>query len=354
MVSDDQTLRFGGRIQTDFHWSTTQGGEWLIRRARMLATGYAFPHFRYMLSARFDRGEAELDQAFVESRHLPYVRVRAGQFKEPFSQSRLLSSLQLDLMERPMVVNALTPTSDIGLMAFGDVLGGSLEYAVGVFNGRPFNQPENNRAKDVVGRLVARPFAHRKAAASHLYVAISGASGLRNDSLDLVSFETHRGTAFYPHASVLQHDGRLTRLGADLEWLWSRYTLRAEWLRGQWSDVRHTQTNGQLEVAGFYITAGLMLTDDEKPRTTLLYPQHEFHPMQGEWGAWEVVLRYEQMTITNPLAERFTARDPYRTSAWTAGLNGYLTEHIKWSLVSQWATWTAQEHSVLTRIQVAF
>ena len=91
-----------------------------------------------------------------------------------------------------------------------------------------------------------------------------------------------------------------------------------------------------------------------KSLVTRFFHLREFDPQKGEWGAWEIVARYEQISILNPLVEAPSVRARYYARAWTAVLNGYLTEHIKWSLLLQWTTWAETERAILTRIQVVF
>ena len=70
----------------------------------------------------------------------------------------------IDLINRPAVVDALAPGRDIGAAGrdVGAVLFGAVsiaEYAVGFVNGSGINKPDEDGRKDLCGRLVLRPLA---------------------------------------------------------------------------------------------------------------------------------------------------------------------------------------------------
>ncbi len=111
-IGTDDLLKFKGYAQADFYLPGRESpalSEFAIRRARLAVTGYFQRNFRYMLYGRFDGGSAELNEAFVESRHLPYAKIRIGQFRVPFSLSNLTSSSRLDLINRPLVIDQFSP-----------------------------------------------------------------------------------------------------------------------------------------------------------------------------------------------------------------------------------------------------
>ena len=106
-VGADDVLKFKGYVQFDAYFPIGKSpgiSEFLIRRARFAATGFFQKKFRYMLYARFDKGKPELYEAFLEARHIPFAKIRAGQFKVPFSLSNLQSSSQSDFIGRPFFI----------------------------------------------------------------------------------------------------------------------------------------------------------------------------------------------------------------------------------------------------------
>ncbi|WP_157752698.1 porin [Chitinophaga sp. MD30] len=106
-IGTGDVLKFKSYVQFDGYFpshSSPGFSEFLIRRARFAATGFFHQQFRYMLYGRYDKGKVELNEAFIEARHLSFARLRAGQFKVPFSLSNLKSSSQLDLVSRSFIV----------------------------------------------------------------------------------------------------------------------------------------------------------------------------------------------------------------------------------------------------------
>jgi len=100
-------------------------------------------------------------------------------------------------------------------------------------------------------------------------------------------------------------------------------------------------------------------------------PRHPFNPVNGNWGAWQLVARYSQLDVdpaTFPLFSdsQTSAR---RAHEWSAGLNWYLNRNIKVSTSFSRTTFdggggqgssapaivTRQAENVLfTRVQLAF
>ena len=64
----------------------------------------------------------------------PALNVRVGRFREPVGLEQLQSDAVAFFNERSLV-SQLLPGRDLGIQVWGDVLGGRLSYAVGVFNG---------------------------------------------------------------------------------------------------------------------------------------------------------------------------------------------------------------------------
>lgn len=193
-VGPDDVLKFKGYAQFDGYFPIDNSpgvSEFLMRRVRLAATGYFQKKFRYMLYASFDKGKAELREAFLEARHLSFASFRAGQFKVPFSLSNLHSSSQLDFIGRSFIVENFSPSYDIGAMLFGNDKLKHIDYAIGLFNGQGANKRENNNDKLFISRLVIAPFISSKfGAVSKLYFGGSFASGRQKKDFAQLSYTT--------------------------------------------------------------------------------------------------------------------------------------------------------------------
>ncbi|MCB9641600.1 MAG: hypothetical protein H6728_00785 [Myxococcales bacterium] len=136
------SLFFRGVLQTRLTWlrdpRPSQQNDTLgvfIRRARLNFHGTAFTKaLRYRIQVSFDRGlsglkDLYLDYTFVE----PWLRVRVGQFKRPFSRQFLTSGRRLELVGRSILHDFFWIDRDIGAMLHGR--GRYFDWSIGVFNG---------------------------------------------------------------------------------------------------------------------------------------------------------------------------------------------------------------------------
>lgn len=133
-----------------------------LRRARLSLSGDIVKNLKFKISADLVKSPALLD-AQVEFAPVKAAGLRIGQFLVPFSMNNVTSVADIDMVNRPAVVEALAPGRDNGASGrdVGAVLFGShsvLEYALGFVNGAGINKADTNSHKDFSGRVVLRPF----------------------------------------------------------------------------------------------------------------------------------------------------------------------------------------------------
>ncbi len=222
-VGKDDKLRIGGSGQLDgrfFPEDEDGDSHFLVRRARLFATGVLEEKWGYMVMGRWDQQTPNLHFAWLESQHLPYARFRVGLFKEPFSMEGLHSDQYWDFVERSLGVANFLQLEDIGAMLYGKFGENRIEYGVGVFNGRG-RSTENNPDKEYVGRLVVAPCRGWAALFNDLYVGVSASASGQEEVLGGGGFQTGAGTRFWRWSSgpdAVVDDDRVRR-GADLEWV---------------------------------------------------------------------------------------------------------------------------------------
>ncbi|EFK05646.1 conserved domain protein [delta proteobacterium NaphS2] len=85
-------LRVGGLLQVDYRYFNYEGNadpdnnKFDIRRSRLLLAGRLYERFSYKFQYEFQgAGSRKLLDAYGNALVLPYLQLRAGQFKEPFS-----------------------------------------------------------------------------------------------------------------------------------------------------------------------------------------------------------------------------------------------------------------------------
>ena len=94
-----------------------------------------FDHFYYFFQYEFQgAGSRRLLDAYVDTRILPYLSMRVGQFKTPFGFEQYSADKNIPFAERSMGF-LLTPLRDVGFMAHGSFWGRRVNYGLGLFNG---------------------------------------------------------------------------------------------------------------------------------------------------------------------------------------------------------------------------
>jgi phosphate-selective porin len=103
-------------------------------RSRFGITGELFGRVEFQ--AEHDMtGDGVWRDLYAEYRVSRALRMRAGQFKAPFSREQLTSIYNLDFAVRSAVVNDLVPLREVGVMAHGVVADRAVRYETGFFDG---------------------------------------------------------------------------------------------------------------------------------------------------------------------------------------------------------------------------
>jgi phosphate-selective porin len=132
-----------------------------LRRARASLTGDLVKNLKFKLMVELVRSPALLE-AFVEFEPSKTIGLRFGEFKVPFSFENVASDSDLDMVNRPAVVEALVPGRDNGSTGrdIGAVFYGTasvVDYTFGLFNGSGINKADTDSHKDWAGRVVVHP-----------------------------------------------------------------------------------------------------------------------------------------------------------------------------------------------------
>lgn len=120
----------------------------------------------------YDAVKSELHEYYGEYAFSPALKLRIGQYKQPFTlesvmSPTILNNISYDPSVLYMAGIATDPCQgnhvgrDAGIMFTGDLVNYKtwklLNYSIGVFNGTGMNQKENNTQKDVIGMLNVTP-----------------------------------------------------------------------------------------------------------------------------------------------------------------------------------------------------
>ena len=327
-------LRIRGNLHVDarFYQSENRGAPHSvdIRRGRIDLDGRIHDWVTFRLQPEF-AGRPYLRNAWLDAELYPWLHVRLGQMKVPFSSSWLTRDNNVNFVERGSST-PVYPFFDRGALLWGDLLKGEVVYNVGVFTGAGIDvdatSGDLDDHKDVAARLFLTPFLSTGVEALRcLHVAAEGTWGRM--SVPTSRFETgglrsaNYETAIWRWRTeqVLGTDGRVTdrlsaeiesryRLGGELHYVLGPLALSAEYLYHRYEDItlyhdlyvgssrrvheRLTETSGTIR--SLSVWASLYLTGESKELTN--WGWKTARPIrsvgEGGAGAWEILARYSR------------------------------------------------------------
>jgi len=313
-VSTKVPVRISGYAQMRGTTAQDETDSFVVRRARLTVSGDVAPRWDYKFQAEFGNTARRVVESvdFANSRtrttsvQRPLLldaqanyalgkpgRLSIGQFKVPFSYENLVSSTDLDTINRAQVVERLVPGRDIGSQGrdIGLQLSGTrdrLDYALGMFNGAGIDTSDDNDQKDVAARLVFHP----------------------DPVLAL-------GVSWYDGRSGLNRATR-DRRGGEVVYRDGPWTLRGEYAAGK---------DGSTRKVGWYAHGG-----------------YRFDPK------WEGIARFDGFD-----PDRDAAGD--RTDVLTLGVNRFASEAVKLQLNYERKNEQGPEihnNALLAQLQVKF
>jgi len=160
-VTSSRGFQLSGYTQFLYNYWDKGVDSFSIPRARLSLSGNLLKNVRFKIQVDAVKNPALMD-AQVDVQFRPYLGLRIGQYYVPFSLENNTSDSDLDTILRSQVVNALSPSRDIGSQGrdIGAMFIGRYsiaEYYLGVFNGAGINKLDTNKAKDVAARLILHP-----------------------------------------------------------------------------------------------------------------------------------------------------------------------------------------------------
>jgi phosphate-selective porin OprO/OprP len=326
----------------------TSPNTWYIRQARPELSGFIYKDFDFRVQMDFPTGPAATDgtlqDCYAGWRYFPEFSLRVGQFKEPFGQEQTTPDRFLDFNERSEG-DRFTPSRDIGIEAYGTLGGGVMTYELGWFNGSGRAVLDTNNGKEGAGRVRVQPFALSEDTSLFKYLRLGVAGTLSsNQNAPATAFNSNSSylninylTTNAPATTVL--DGTRARWGGEFTWNYGPLGLRGEaWRRVDEVDTA-TLVNKKIRTTAWTGEATWLITGDWKPIEGRVTPIHPFDPRKGTWGAFELAVRVDRVSISD---EIFTlgianaAGNADTVTGYSFGLNWYLTRNIRISPNLYW------------------
>jgi phosphate-selective porin OprO/OprP len=370
-ASGDYRLQLRGYVQFDGRFFPSDEGRlavdnFLLRRVRPIFAGTVGRHFEFQIMPDFGMGTSVLQDAWLDVNYSPKARVRVGKFKSPVGLERLQSATALAFVERAYPT-ALVPNRDVGVMLHGDLAGGVVAYAAGVFNGAPDGGSVDldlADGKDVAGRLFLSPFKRGTSPLKNLGFGIAGTTGEQSGALP--AYRSGGQVGLLTILAGITADGTRNRFSPQLSFYSGRFGLMAEYAWSEsWVKKASTGTRARFSGEAWQTTATLTLTG-EPASNSGVRPREAFEPGQGKWGALELAARVNGIDIgTEAFSEGIVdpAKSARKAFAWALGLNWYLSRNVKQVVNFERTTFTGgaeggedrpAENAFFIRTQVSF
>lgn len=289
-------------------------------------------------------------EALVTANFDPRIKATAGRFKVPFGLETLQSDAATCMITRGLP-SALCPSRDVGLQVGGDLWGGALSYAVGIFNGPvdgASNSTDTNDGKDAFARVYTTPFkSSDQVFLQGLSLGIAGSYGYENDvtnalgtsvtTTNLPSYRTVGGNTFFsyaaptgtPIATTARADGERLRFTPQIYWSIASFDMLAEYVATTQHIAMSTTADDDITNTAWQVAVGYVITG-EKASFKGVTPGTS---VGGDgWGAWQLVARYGVLEIDDKAFDNgYASRTASASSATNVGVgvNWYLNRNIK-------------------------
>ena len=377
---DSFKLKIRGLVQADARVFTGNSKDlsgttdnFLVRRARPIFEGTVGKNFNFYIMpdlAVNASNTAQLVDAYADFNVYPWLKFRGGKFKAPLGLERLQSDAVANFIETGLPSN-LVPNRDVGFQVFGDVLGDSVNYAVGIFDGgadlASVDTADNNNDKDIIGRVFALPFKNGGPEFfKGLGVGLAGSYG-HNEGSTIPTYRSPGQASVFTYANT-SADGPHVRVSPQFYFYKGSWGLLGEYVSSSQelyraANIKETLTNTAWQLSTNYVLTG------EVASYKGITPRTVFDPSKGTWGAFELVGRYGALDIDNSAFDRGFANLNTQISkeeAWAAGLNWYPHKNIRLSVdyeqthFSRGAGGTGNsenrptENLIFTRFQLAY
>ncbi|WP_456450553.1 OprO/OprP family phosphate-selective porin [Hydrogenimonas sp.] len=230
--------------------------------------------------------------------HYGYLRI--GKMKEPDSMSRMMGLVFEQVMERPMHVDAFTPTRNIGVTLSDVLFHDRMTWRMGVFNdwldrGRPDFSDNNTQ---YIGRVTA--VAYEKLAEQKLLHL-----GLSTRYTDVKEpYVRYKVGPEFSYSPPWLDTGEIAADSAQMA------NLEISWLQGPWwIDTEYTHQSvdstrhGRLDFAGWHATVNWFVTGEHRGYDYIRGIVKRVRPdepvTKGGWGAVELLARYSWLDLND-------------------------------------------------------
>lgn len=338
----DFRLQIGALLHLDGRFALDDVAEsvndtFIVRRLRPYLRGRIARRFEFFFNPDFGLGTLVVQDAYVDTIFSPAFRLRIGKAKSPFGFERLHVVGNLLFVERAMPTS-IAPNRDVGIQILGETFRGRLCYLGGVVNGVPDGMSadiDTGDGKDVVGRVVVKPFAPEpKSPLQQLMLGFSVSAGPQSGALALPTYRTVSLQQTYFSYGGATADGVHTRYSPQLAYFYKAFGGWVEYARSELT-VRKGEVVEDVAHDAWQVAGSIMLTGEQpSDGTTAVRPRANFDFGQGHYGALQIAARYHALTVEDRAftADLAAAGSSRKANAWTVAANWYLTPNVRYVL----------------------
>ena len=239
-------IKFSGYVMSQYQYNdqdSKESNSFNIRMVRMALEGRLMKDFYWKVQLQANGNTSDLGSsprmvdAFAEWQKYEAFKIKAGQFKRPFTFENPMHPITQGFMGYSQNVNKLAGFSDrtgehasngrdIGVQIQGDLIKNAagrnlLHYQVGVFNGQGTNQKDVDQRKDVIGGIWVSPV-----------------KGLRIGAFGWTGSSARKGTwdvTDANHNVVKNEDGSVKTKSGVRSLSKNRYAFSAEYAANDWT-----------------------------------------------------------------------------------------------------------------------
>lgn len=276
-----------------------------------------------------DGSSTLLRDAWVNIHRGDALQIKAGQFREPFSQEEYRGSEHQDFVERS-ALNAMAPGRTPGAMIHGQLFHGAFSYAAGAFNGKGVQRLNTTNTPETIVNLRATPWKNSSVAVlKGLTFGGAYAQGRDRNGSSFIGRSSSRSFVFFGSEPV---NGKITRANAEMQYLYGPFALRAEY--DQATQYRENLGPGGTNLTGvtgkgFMAQTTYLLTGETKNDSGAIAPRRPVFGAEGQpggLGAWELKFRYDTFQLTDGTSKG------NRLATYTAGVNWHLNKFVRYVL----------------------
>lgn len=260
-------IKFSGYVMSQYQYTgqdSKESNSFNIRMVRMALDGRLMKDFYWKVQLQANGNTSDLGSsprmvdAFAEWQKYEAFKIKAGQFKRPFTFENPMHPITQGFMGYSQNVSKLAGFSDrtgehasngrdIGVQIQGDLIKNAagrnlLHYQVGVFNGQGTNHKDVDQRKDVIGGIWVSPV-------KGLRIGAFGWTGssARKGTWDVT--DANHNVVKNEDGSVKTHSGvrslSKNRYAFSAEYAANDWTVRSEYIHSQGYGFTKSLTNGK-------------------------------------------------------------------------------------------------------------